>query len=262
MNVVLWFVRAYLVPGSPMFLLLGLFAGLALLAGERTRATGRRCLWALLVLYLALSTGIVSNMLAQMLSGVPPLERAEAVRQAEAIVLIGCGVVTVGHDTTPLHLPGVETALNVSEAVRLYRLAGGKRIIATGGMPPHGAGKIPESEVMQHSLASMGVPSRDIVLESRAINTLQQARNVAAMLPRGARVILVTVPTHMPRTRGFFRAQGLDVVEAPSGVAEADFVEGYLWQLVPNRYSLRASERAMYEVLGLIYYWVRGDLRS
>ena len=262
MDLVLWLGRTYLVPGSPMFLVMGLLVGVALLSAERSRTAGRRWLGALAGLYLVLSTAVVSNGLARLLGGTPPIDRAEVVQRADAIVLIGCGVLTAGHDASPLHLPGVETALNVSEAVRLYRLAGRTRIVATGGMPAHGSGRIPESEVMQRYLTGLGVAPGDIVLESRATNTLQQARHVAALLPRGARVVLVTVPTHMPRTSAFFRAHGFDVVEAVSGLPEAGATPTRLSRVLPNRYSLRASERAMYEVLGLAYYWLRGDFRS
>jgi uncharacterized SAM-binding protein YcdF (DUF218 family) len=262
MDVVLWLGRSYLVPGSPMFLVMGVLAALVLLGPERTRALGRRALWALALVYLALSTAFAAGGLAHLLGGTTRLELADVVRDADAIVLIGCGVITAGHSAAPVQLPGIETAWNISETVRLHRLAGGKRIIATGGMPPGGAGKIPESEVMQGFLTAMGVPVGDIVLESQATNTVQQARNVAGLLPRGARVVVVTVPTHMPRTAGFFRAQRLQVIEAVSGVPEADVAPTLATKFIPNRYSLRASERAMYEVLGLTYYWLRGDFRQ
>lgn len=262
MDVVLWLVRSYLVPGSPLFLVLGVLVALLLLGRERTRGTGRGVLWALFMLYLLCSLPLVSGLLSRMLSGAARIERAGAVREAEAIVLIGCGVVTAGDEATPVHLPGVETAFNISEAVRLYRLAGRMRIVATGGMPPGGAGTIPESEAIQQYLLQMGVAPRDIVLESESTNTFQQARNVAALLPRGARIVLVTVPTHMPRTSRFFRAQGFQVTEAGSALARSERAETQLGQFIPSRYALRASERAMYEVLGLAYYWLRGDFRS
>ena len=262
MDVVLWIGRTYLVPASPMFLLLGVFVALVLLGREGSRAAGRRLLWGLFFLYLFGSTPFVSGLLAGMLGGTTRLERPEAVREAEAIVLIGCGVLTAGDEAVPVHLPGIETAFNISETARLYRLAGRARIVASGGMPPGGAGEIPESEAMRLYLLRMGVAASDIVLESASTNTLQQAQNVAAMLPRGARIVLVTVPTHMPRTAGFFRAQGFQVTEAVSGLARSEEAESPIGQFVPQRHALRASERAMYEVLGLAYYWLRGDFRS
>ena len=183
MDVVLWLGRSYLVPASPLFLVLGVLIALLLLGRERTQAAGRGVLWALFFFYLFCSTPYVSGLLAQMLGGTARVNRAEVVREADAIVLIGCGVLTAGDEAVPVHLPGVETAFNISEAVRLYRLAGGKRIVATGGMPPGGAGLIPEAEAIQRYLLQMGVAQADIVLESASTNTLQQARNLAALLP-------------------------------------------------------------------------------
>ena len=111
----------------------------------------------------------------------------------------------------------LNTALNVSEAARLYRLLGPRHVIASGGMPPGGAGKRPESEVMREYLVRLGVAAEDIALESASINTTEQAEQVAALLPRGARVLLVTAPAHMPRAAALFRSRGLDVVPAVSG---------------------------------------------
>jgi len=258
-----WLGRMYLVPGSPMFLLLGLLVGLLLAAREGTARWGRFVLWTLLVAYIALSTSVVSSALGRMLGGATPVTSADLIRQADAIVLIGCGTLTAGSAPEQVHFPGTETAVNISEAVRLYRLAGGHKVIATGGMPPRGANMVPESEVMRDYLLRMGVAAHHIQLESQAVNTLQQAQHVAAMLPRGARVVLVTVPTHMPRTSAFFRREGFQVTPAVSGMFGTDPTRVRdAWEpFIPNRFSLRASERALYEVVGLAYYWVRGDLR-
>jgi uncharacterized SAM-binding protein YcdF (DUF218 family) len=264
MDVLTWFGRMYLVPGSPMFLLLGMAAGLLLAAREGTARLGRAVLWMLLVAYLALSTSVVSRTLGRMLDASPAIMSADVVKQSDAIVLIGCGTVTAGSPGEAVNFPGVETAVNISEAVRLYKLAGGHPIVATGGMPPLGANKVPESEVMRDYLLRMGVEPKHIVLESKAVNTLQQARNVAGLLPRGARVVLVTVPTHMPRTSAFFRKEGFRVTPGVSDMIEQAPLQAPRWweRLVPNRYALRSSERALYEVVGLLYYWIRGDFRA
>jgi uncharacterized SAM-binding protein YcdF (DUF218 family) len=265
MDALVWFGRVYLVPGSPMFLVLGLAIGLVLATREGTARLGRVVLWTLLVAYLALSTSVVSGALSRMLSTSTPVTSPDTVRQSAAIVLIGCGTLTAGSRDEQVNFPGTETATNISEAVRLYKLAGGHSVIATGGMPPLGANLVPESEVMRDYLVRMGVQPSHVQLESKSINTLQQARNVASMLPRGAKVVLVTVPTHMPRTAAFFRKEGFEVTEAVSGLVEDDTDPSRApsaWDaFIPNRYALRGSERAMYEVVGLAYYWVRGDFR-
>lgn len=262
MDKIVAFGRTYLIPGSPMLLLIGLAVGLVLAARKRTMRLGHALLWGLLGVYLVLSLPFVSAVLAGMLAGTAePIRSPEVVRQSEAIVLIGCGTLTAGSPGELVHFPAGDTALNISEAVRLYRLAGGHTIVATGGMPRFGANLVPESEVLRDHLLRMGVEPHHVVLESQATNTLKQARNVATLLPRGARVVLVTVPTHMPRTAAFFRAQGLQVTPAFSGMVGGGR-ELALWEeFIPNRYALRASENALYEVVGMAYYWIRGDLR-
>lgn len=251
--------KGYLVPGSPSFLILGVGVALLLLSGERTRTWGRRWLAVLFVLYVALSMPLVAGGLHRSLAGVGPITDARQARGASIIVLLGNGVITVGPSATAIDLPGVNTASNVSEAARLYRLLGRRRIIASGGMPPAGAGKRPESEVMRDYLGRLGVAGEDIALESASINTTEQAERVAALLPPGARVLLVTTPAHMPRAAALFRRRGVDVVPAVSdSLAEGE--RRWLDGLVPNRYALRASEVAVYEMVAFAFYWLRGDI--
>jgi uncharacterized SAM-binding protein YcdF (DUF218 family) len=260
MAVLVSLIKHYLVPGSPWFLIVGIGMALLLLAGERTRALGRRWLAILFVLYVALSMPLVSSWLLKSLAGTGPLVAdAGQARDTSPIVLLGNGVVSVGPAATAIHLPAVNTALNVSEAARLYRLLGRRRIIASGGMPPGGAGKRPESEVMRDYLAQLGVAGEDVALESTSINTTEQAAHVAALLPKGARVLLVTSPAHMPRSVALFRRHGLDVVPAVSD-SLPDSTRTWMQALVPNRFALRASETAAYEFGAYVLYWLKGDI--
>jgi uncharacterized SAM-binding protein YcdF (DUF218 family) len=79
------------------------------------------------------------------------------------------------------------------------------------------------------------------------------------MLPRGTPIVLVTVPTHMTRSASLFRRQGLVVTPAVSDSAEAR-VRTWTAPVLPNRYALRGSELAIYELLALAYYGARGEL--
>ena len=259
MAVLVSLTKQYLIPGSPWFLIVGVGVALLLLAGERTNALGRRWLALLFVLYVALSMPLVSSWLLKSLAGTGPLSDAGQARDTSPIVLLGNGVITVGPVATAIHLPAVNTALNVSEAARLYRLLGRRRIIASGGMPPGGAGKRPESEVMRDYLSQLGVAGEDVALESTSINTTEQAAHVAALLPKGARVLLVTSPAHMPRSEALFRRHGLDVVPAVSE-SLPDSARTWTQALVPNRYALRASETAVYEFGAYALYWLKGDI--
>lgn len=257
------FVKGYLVPGSPGFLLLGLAVGLAMLYSRRTARLGRRWLTVLVVLYVVLSLPLVSVLIQRgTLRTEPPITRAEEVSGIRTIVVLGNGVITFGPPGRELHIPGRNTTHNVLEAVRLYRLIGGGRIVASGGVPPGGGNRRAEAEVMREYLVKLGVPPQDILLEPDSTNTHEQAVNVARLLPPRERCLLVTVPPHMNRSMAVFERQGLLPVAAPSAwTGQVEGEGGYGFRhLVPDRFTLRATEAAIYERLGTVYYWVRGRL--
>ena len=258
MDIPLWLAKTYLVPGSVWFLVLGLAVGVSLLFVGAV-ASGRRWLTTLLLAYVALGVPAVALALRDTLGRISPIAAVADAHGTTTIVLLGNGVVTVGPPETAIDLLGVETAMNVSEAARVYRLLGRRPIISSGGRPIGGAGRRPEADVMRDYLIRLGVPADDITLEPASVNTIQQAEHVAAMLPGGARVLLVTEPTHMRRALALFRARGLDAVPAVSGSYPG--VElGWGARFLPNRYALRLSERVMYEYMGLAYYWMLGKM--
>lgn len=259
MGVIVSLVKSYLTPGSPWFLVVAVAMALPLLSRPRAAAWGRRWLTAVVLSYVALSLPLVASWMHRTLAGTGPIVEARDARDAATIVLLGNGAVTVGPAATAIHLPSVNTALNVSEAARLYRLLGRRRIVASGGMPSAGANLRPESEVMREYLVGLGVGVEDITLESTSTTTTEQAEQVAALLPRGARIVLVTAPAHMPRAAALFRHRGFDVVPAVSD-SLPDTPSTWTEDLVPNRFALRASEAAIYEVLAFAFYRLRGDI--
>jgi uncharacterized SAM-binding protein YcdF (DUF218 family) len=259
MTVLLSLAKTFLIPGSAWFLVTGIGLALLLLSRERTFAWGRRWLAALFLLYVALSVPLVSDWLDRSLSSARPIADATEAQGAATMVLLGNGAITVGRMGTDIDLPGLNTALNISEAARLYRLLGGRRIIASGGIPPGSVARRPESEVMRDYLLRLGIPDRDIVLESASVNTIEQARHVAALVPAGSRVLLVTAPSHLPRAVALFRGRGLDVVPAVSA-SRPQPTGSWSSRLLPDRFALRSSEMACYELLALAFYWLRGDI--
>ena len=257
-------VKHFLVPGSPVFLVLGLGAGVALAYGTRTAVWGRRWLLLLFVCYFLASLPLVAGILKQGPgANTSVVERVEQARGARTLVILGTGVASIGSRERAVHVPGVNTALNMVEGVRLYQLLGRPRVIVTGGMPPGGAGRVPESAVMREYLLRLGVSDADIVLESESINTFEQARNVSALLRKDEPCILVTVPVHMPRALGLFQTLGVDVIPSASGmIGQVDDDRPMRWRLLPDRYALRSSEDAIYERMAVVLYRMRGQLRA
>lgn len=86
---------------------------------------------------------------------------------------------------------------------------------------------------------------------------LHSARLSARILRQDGvhRILLVTDAMHMPRAKMEFAKTGLDVVAVPT----LFFADGSIapFDFLPSAEGLRRSYYAIYEWIGLIWYWVR-----
>lgn len=251
-------VKAALIPGSDVFLILGLVAGVALLyLGPRASRWGRRGLTALAALYLALSLPIASNALvAGLQADYGSIQNPGDAKGARVVVVIGNGAFSYVASAGGVHQLAGRTVYCVLEAVRLYRLIQPRWIVASGGVADPDAQTRPESEMMRDELVKLGVPADRILLESESRRTAEQIANVAQLL-RAQRlpepVVLVTTPAHMRRVMLMAPSQAIDAV--PSVAAEPRYDNGHAgwrrWR--PSRDALRGSESAIYEYMALIF---------
>jgi uncharacterized SAM-binding protein YcdF (DUF218 family) len=98
----------------------------------------------------------------------------------------------------------------------------------------------------------LGVPSSDMLLESRSHTTWQNAQFAREPLERlGAdRIWLVTSAHHLRRAVFAFRRFGLRVTPV-----RADYLRG-VWSLVPSAYNLYVTDAALHEYVGMaLYHW-------
>jgi uncharacterized SAM-binding protein YcdF (DUF218 family) len=253
-------VKTYLVPGSISFLILAFAVGVCLLyGGDRARRWGRRWLTVLAVLYWALSTQLVADWIAAGLTrNYRPLSRATEAQGATAIVVLSVGSTAYIVNGQQVPELGKDSAFNVLEAARVFRLLGRPLVIASGGSDPVRQ-RTPDSEVMRDSLLKLGVAADRILLESRSSNTREQAVFTAELLrQRGIRTfVLVTAPEHMSRAVATFEALSFTVIPAVSAFKEPE--QGSWWDRIrPSRGALLQSDWAVYEYLARAYYWLRG----
>jgi uncharacterized SAM-binding protein YcdF (DUF218 family) len=172
--------------------------------------------------------------------------------RAEAIVVLGGGVQPAFPPRRAVELS--DAGDRVLEAARLFREGRAPIVVPTGG-PFDRA--IPQSTEMAELLRFMGVPAEAIVEQDKSRNTREDAVEVRAVLaPRGAkRILLVTSALHMRRAAALFRAQGFEVVPAPTDFLAVDAAavpRGVsLITLLPNAESLATTTRALREWVGL-----------
>jgi uncharacterized SAM-binding protein YcdF (DUF218 family) len=199
---------------------------------------------------LALSMPVVANALLRTLE--PPPLAVEALRDAQAIVILGGG----------RNRGAPEFAGETVNAFTLVRLRYGAHLARESGLPiyvsggkPSG-GTQPEGALMRDLLQrEFGVPVRWV---DNAANTTRENAQMAArdLLPQGIkRIALVTHAMHMPRSATAFEAAGFEVIAAATGYAGQRPFAAY--QLVPGARDLWRSHLALREWASQLAYRLR-----
>jgi len=261
MDLPIEFIKAYFIPGSETFLLLGLLVGIILIySSTATRKWGDALLGALAVLYLLLSMPIVARGLEHaLLDGSQPIREASEAGGAHTIVVLAGGSVTYRAQGGEINELSDSTSLRVLEAVRLFKLLGEAEVLVSGGAGEEVGILTPESVPMLEELVAAGVPMDRVRLESQSGSTREQAVNLAGLMSASGspNFVLVTSPIHMRRALAALRTEGLDPVPSPS----AQHSEGHVvisGGLIPHPAALAASEAALREALALGYYRLQG----
>lgn len=135
-------------------------------------------------------------------------------------------------------------------------------VLFTGGIGRIDGAPVAEADVIAALWARHGLPSERLELDREARNTIENARNAAAIArPAPGRIwLLVTSAKHMPRSVGCFRSAGFPVLPFP-----VDYRTGASAGPLDD---LRVSERlyeldeAVYEWFGLLYYWLLGHTQE
>ncbi|WP_255989453.1 YdcF family protein [Chitinolyticbacter albus] len=232
-------------PGS---LLLLLAVGL-LLWRNRPRLARGLVTVATLLLYLLATPGIAYTLLRQL---EPEPITPAALDSVAAIVVLG------GGKRMPAPDAGLGEAMNNATLTRVHygaRLArsSGKPLLVTGGKPKGG---VAEAQLMADALRS----DYDIAprwVESASRNTEENAEFSARLLPASQRrIALVTQAWHMPRAERIFTQADFTVIPAATDYASQEQSAVLRW--LPDAEALARSDRALHELLGVLWYRLRG----
>ena len=118
----------------------------------------------------------------------------------DAIVVLGAQVYQDG-------TPSPQLELRLEAAYDAYRKRPVPIIVcgAQGTKEP-----APEGQIMRDWLIAKGVPETDVMAECQSMDTRQNLKNAAALLPEGAaRITVVTSDYHLPRAMQLARDLGL-----------------------------------------------------
>ena len=177
--------------------------------GERRIAA---LLFALTFVFYLLCTSVVAERTLGWLEQayLPPAEPA-----GDVIIMLGGGAMPDSPDVDGVGALCASPANRLLTAVRLQRKLG-VPILLSGGQVYEDTGA--EAKIARRILIDLGVPEEQILVETRSINTTQNARYSAEILRAQGltQPILVTSAFHMKRAVLNFKKQGIDVVPYPA----------------------------------------------
>ncbi|HYW04916.1 MAG TPA: YdcF family protein [Gammaproteobacteria bacterium] len=231
----------------------GLLLVALLLWRSDSRAAFRLCL-GVLVFYVAAATPLGANALAGALEARAQRDACPPDRAPAAIVILAGGVRGDPDHATEVDRLRLATLRRTLAGARLARAHPAWRVIVSGGE----GGRNSEADLMANLLVQLGIGSGRITRDSRSRNTWQSAVAVTrlARTVGVARLVLVTSAMHMPRAAAVFRAQGLALCRYPVDYRHVS--PDLPGALVPQISALVKTHRALHEIVGCLWYWLRG----
>jgi len=215
-----------------------------------------RALALLAVMVLLVGCGPVPVWLLHRLQSPPIADTPVTWGQRNVIVLLGAGTVQPPGNG-PLE-PSLFAYGRIDKAAALYRackqVSPSCKLEASGG-DALGLGRS-EAAVYAGALRQLGVEASDLLIESRSMNTWQNAQFSAPLLKRvdADTVVLVSSGFHLRRGVLYFSHFGIRATPV-----RADYVNGQLSWL-PLSYNFSMADLALHEYTGIARYYVYNAL--
>ena len=230
------------------------FALLCLLAGLVLRK--RLLLWYAALFLWAFSMPVVCNGLMRFVEGGTRRIPVSAVSRVDAIVVLSGMIRQV--DGAPLG-EWDDAADRFEGGIDLFKARKAPLLVFTRGQMPWQPDAIPEGELLSKRAVLLGVPQSSIRLTAKVGNTADEAVAAAKLLGDRKKIILVTSAYHMRRALFLFEHAGFEVVPFRVDYQVDDNSGLTVLRFLPNAEALAQSEKALREMIGLLFYWARSQ---
>lgn len=197
---------------------------------------------------------------------IAPLERMTAPVQAhelargEAIVVLGAGRVRQAPEYGGRDIPDYTALARLRYGAHLQRRTG-LPVLVSGGIGTRDRAARDGTYTLADAMATalredFGVPVKWV--ERRSRDTAENAAFSAQLLRKDGvtRIVLVSDAMHMPRAKAVFERAGLEVIAAPTMFFGKQAYSVHAW--LPSAEGMRRSWYAVYELLGMAWYRLRG----
>lgn len=128
----------------------------------------------------------------------------------DALVVLGGGIAPAAPPYT-MEPELTDASDRIWLAARMFHAGAAPKIIVSGGsfIEQQGGPATTEAEAMRRFLLDLGVPNDVIVSEGKALNTIENIRNVRDLV-KGGRVAIITSAFHIPRAAKLAKRGGLN----------------------------------------------------
>lgn len=243
-------------------ILLMLVIGLLLMWLTRKEKTGWILVLLGVVLLYAVSTNLIPNAMIRPLENrYPPLSAHRAAADLPGnisyVVVLGGGHV-LNPDLPLTSQIGQEALVCLVEGIGLCRRFPKTRLVLSGGAIDD---PVSDAEMMAGVAGLLGVTPDKIILETRPQDTKDEARYIKQIVGEKP-FVLVTSAEHMPRAMALFAKQGMRPVPAPTVYRCNTPRDRERFDSIPKSGNISTAEHAVYEYLGIIWAWLRGQIAS
>jgi uncharacterized SAM-binding protein YcdF (DUF218 family) len=244
---------------APMFFpvtfgLAVILIGVIFLWFSRRQRFGKILVTVGLALLGVLSNSMVADMLLRPLEyRYPPLVTPNP--GIRWVVVLGGG--HTSDPSLPVTSQLSSAALNrLAEGIRIHNRLPESKLILTGGCV---FDPVPHARLLCDMARSLGVPQEEMILETTAKDTEEEARKVMQLIGNDP-FVLVSSASHMPRAVSLFEAMGTQPIPAPVGHRVLDSAGRTPDLFFPSADALKKSQRAIYEYLGIAWAKLRGKI--
>ena len=208
-----------------------------------------------LLLFLLTTNPILANRALSYLERDFPPEPLSAVEPLDHVVVLSGMIRAIRTPDGNLIYEFNDGADRIEAGLTLFNSGQAENLILTRGQLPWSTGR-PEGEVLRDIALARGIAPESILLTTPAQNTAEEAQAIAAMLPPGARIGLVTSAFHMPRALDVFREQGLEPRPIAVDYRQSDSAITVM-DAIPSAAALDNISLFTREMIGRAYYAIR-----
>jgi len=147
------------------------------------------------------------------------------------------------------------------QAISLYEEGKIKKILITGAsgnlMYPH----LKEAKLLRSFLLKTGIPGKNILMDTLAENTHENAvytKQILEQHPRIRSVLLITSSLHMRRAMACFRHEGINVQPYTTNLINSEVSWNVEYLLIPSISNFLIWNGTIHEIIGYGVYKIMG----